>query len=331
MRWTVIGAGAIGGVVGAQLHRIGEDVTLVARGDHLAAIERDGLTLVDPGGRHVLRTLVADSIATAAGRRGGSGRLGDTDTDTDGPDVVVLAVKAQHTAGVLDELARFAGPATRILCLQNGVDNERQAARFFPEVYGVCVTLLASYQQPGVVSAHSAPVVGTLQLGRFPAGADDTAAQIAEVLGRASITSTVEHDVVSFKRAKLLANLANALEVICPPEGDRGPVVALLAAEARAAFAAAALPLPGPEVSLAVPEAVDPAVPRVGGSTAQSILRGAGSVETDYLNGEIVLLGRLHDVPTPANALVQSLARAVADGAIGAGSVPPRALLDRLT
>ena len=47
---------------------------------------------------------------------------------------------------------------------------------------------------------------------------------------------------------------------------------------------------------------------RGGGSSWQSLARGLGSIETDYLNGEIVLLGRLHGVPTPANALVQRLA-----------------------
>jgi 2-dehydropantoate 2-reductase len=49
-----------------------------------------------------------------------------------------------------------------------------------------------------------------------------------------------------------------------------------------------------------------------GGSSWQSLARGAGSIETDYLNGEIVLLGRLHGVPTPVNELLQRLAREAA-------------------
>jgi len=48
---------------------------------------------------------------------------------------------------------------------------------------------------------------------------------------------------------------------------------------------------------------------RPGGSSWQSLHRGSGSIETDYLNGEIVLLGRCHGVPTPVNALLQRLAR----------------------
>lgn len=49
--------------------------------------------------------------------------------------------------------------------------------------------------------------------------------------------------------------------------------------------------------------------PRLGSSTWQSLARRSGKVETDYLNGEIVLLGRLHGIATPANELLQRLAR----------------------
>jgi len=51
---------------------------------------------------------------------------------------------------------------------------------------------------------------------------------------------------------------------------------------------------------------------RGGGSTWQSLTRSAGTVETDYLTGEIVLLGRLHGVPTPVNAMLQSVANELA-------------------
>ena len=59
-------------------------------------------------------------------------------------------------------------------------------------------------------------------------------------------------------------------------------------------------------------------MPRAGGSTWQSLRRATGSIETDYLNGEIVLLGRLHSIPTPANELVQRAMRDLA----GRGGLP---------
>src|SRR5262249_6135202 len=68
---------------------------------------------------------------------------------------------------------------------------------------------------------------------------------------------------------------------------------------------------------------------RPGGSTFQSLARG-GTVEVDYLNGEIVLLGRLHDVPTPVNELLQNAThRAVADGT-PPQSIPAAELLGQL-
>ena len=64
-------------------------------------------------------------------------------------------------------------------------------------------------------------------------------------------------------------------------------------------------------------------VARTGGSTTQSLARGTGSIETDWLNGEIVLLGRLHGVPTPANGYFLDLsARLVAGGAQARGRSP---------
>ena len=60
---------------------------------------------------------------------------------------------------------------------------------------------------------------------------------------------------------------------------------------------------------------------RGGGSTWQSLARGAGSVEVDFLNGEIVLLGRLHAVPTPVNAMLQRVVKRMAREGRAPGSM----------
>ena len=60
---------------------------------------------------------------------------------------------------------------------------------------------------------------------------------------------------------------------------------------------------------------------RAGGSTWQSLTRGTGSIETDYLNGEIALLGRLHGVPTPANVALQAITARMAREGAAPGSV----------
>jgi 2-dehydropantoate 2-reductase len=67
--------------------------------------------------------------------------------------------------------------------------------------------------------------------------------------------------------------------------------------------------------------------PRGGGSSWQSLQRGVGSIETDYLNGEIVLLGRMHGVDTPVNALLQRKANEAARLGLRPGSTTPEELL----
>ena len=69
---------------------------------------------------------------------------------------------------------------------------------------------------------------------------------------------------------------------------------------------------------------------RPGGSSWQSLQRGTGDIETDYLNGEIVLLGRMHGVPTPANELLQRLARELAATRDEPGATSAATILEQL-
>nr|WP_277344739.1 ketopantoate reductase C-terminal domain-containing protein [Cellulomonas sp. IC4_254] len=123
---------------------------------------------------------------------------------------------------------------------------------------------------------------------------------------------------MAWKYAKLLSNLGNAVEALCGPvrEPAAKELLAATAAEARAVLAAAGIEPTSPEEEAAARgdfTLVDlPGVTRRGGSSWQSLVRGAGSIEAAYLNGEIVLLGRLHGVATPLNAALLRLAEAAA-------------------
>ncbi|MFC7659614.1 ketopantoate reductase family protein [Pseudonocardia benzenivorans] len=99
MRYVIVGAGAIGGTVGGLLHQAGNDVVLVARGAHLDALRRDGLTLDRPSGTTTLRVPVAGTLAEAGLR------------DGDDPDLLVVATKLQDAEPVLDQ-ARSSRPAS---------------------------------------------------------------------------------------------------------------------------------------------------------------------------------------------------------------------------
>lgn len=285
-RFVVVGAGAIGGTLAAGLQHAGEDVTVVARGAHGAAIAADGLTLETPDGTEV----VALDVTAEP-------RVGPTD-------VVVLAVKAGDTDAVLRSMATT--PAA-IVCVQNGVANERAALAVTPDVYGACVMVPATHLEPGVVRAHWADPRGLLDVGRAPSGIDDRTHRLAQAFTAAGFDSRAVPDVMRWKHFKLLMNLGNAVEALCGPDARGGPLAQVLEAEGRAVLAAA-----GIDVATVDEDAArrGPALASVrydgrmtGGSTWQSLVRGA-SIESDWLNGEIVRLGEAHGIPTPANALV---------------------------
>lgn len=320
MRFLIYGAGAVGGTIGGRLFEAGHDVTLLARGDHLRALRGDGLTLASPGDTAVLPVPAVGHPADATPAAG---------------DVVVLAMKSQHTAAAVGELAGCAPPGVAVVCAQNGVENERVALRAFPAVYGMSVMLPATHLEPGVVVAQSVAATGLLDVGRYPAGVDATASAIADALRGATFESVARPDIMRWKYRKLVLNLANALEALCGGDGLRSPLLGRVRDEGEAVLAAAGIAVATSEEDrerrgdLLRMRPVD-GRRREGGSTWQSLARGLGSVESDYLNGEIVLLGRLHGVPTPVNALLQRLATQAAAEGRPPGAIPPEDLLARL-
>lgn len=315
MRFVVVGAGAIGGVVGGRLFQHGHDVVLVARGAHGDAMAARGLRLEDPDRIEVLRVPVAATIAEAS----------------PGPhDVVLMAVKSQDTAEVLRDLADT-GAATPVVCVQNGVANERAALRLFPRVLGVSVMVPAAHLEPGVVQTYAAPLTGLLDVGRYPHGTDDVTITVTAALAASSFDARPSREVMRWKYRKLLLNLGNAVQALCGP-GRGQELVDRAREEGEACLAAAGIAHASvQEDAERRAELIDvrpiAGRPRGGGSTWQSLARGAGSVETDHLNGEVVLLGRLHGVPTPVNGLLQRTARHAARHGKPPGSLRAEDLL----
>jgi 2-dehydropantoate 2-reductase len=320
MTYVVLGAGAIGGTIGGRLALAGHDVALVARGAHGEAIRRDGLRLRDPERDDVIPIPCAATPAERAWR---------------GDEVVVLATKVHQADAALDALAAAAPPSIEVVCATNGLEGERLALRRFAGVHGMCVNLPAEHLVPGVVSAYSAPTRGILDVGRYPAGTEDLTRRIAADLGSAGFASRADADVMARKRQKLLMNVANVLDAACSGQ-DTADLWQAARAEAEAAFRAAGVSWTTDEDDRARrAEAGLGMHPvggerRAGGSTHQSLARGTGDTEADYLNGEVVLLGRLHGVGTPVNELLQRLARELATSGAAPGSVDADDLRARL-
>jgi 2-dehydropantoate 2-reductase len=303
MRLVIFGAGAIGGAVGARLHQSGHAVTLIARGAHLEAIRQDGLTFVTPVERVVLPL---PAVGDPAG------------VDWTGDEVVLLATKSQDTLGALTALRDAAGNTVPVVCLQNGVENERVAARLMDEVYGAVVMLPAAHLQAGTIEAYGAETTGHIDIGRYPEGTDLRCEEISAALAGSRLDSHPVADVMRLKYAKLLLNLTNVVSALFAASERRRELAELVSAEGRAVLDAVG-------VSYVAREITDIEArwkrwdvrdidgrSRAGSSTWQSLARGTGALETDYLNGEIVLQGRLTGVPTPLNERLCKLAATAA-------------------
>ncbi|HLI61253.1 MAG TPA: 2-dehydropantoate 2-reductase [Solirubrobacteraceae bacterium] len=322
-RYVVFGAGAVGGVVGARLRQAGHEVALIARGAHLEAIRIRGLRLLTPVEDVTLEIpAAADPAELEVGRDG---------------DVVLLAVKSQDTLGALDQLRAAGAREVPIVCVQNGVENERVAQRRFADVYGAYVLAPTNHLEPGVVEATGAKLSGFLHLGRYPSGTDARCEELAATLSGARFVARAVADVMRLKHAKLLLNLANVVGALFADDPELGELERRVRAEGEAVLQAAGIAHDDPHASdretrwrdLGV-SAIEGRI-RGGSSTWQSLKRGTGSLETDYLNGEISLLGRLHGVPTPLNDALCRLADAHARRGGGPGELSLDVLREAVT
>ncbi|GAB3743917.1 ketopantoate reductase family protein [Microlunatus parietis] len=318
-RYIIIGAGAIGGAIGGRLTQAGLPTVLVARGDHLAALRRSGLRLRDPDADV---TVPVTAVGAPA------------ELELTPDDVLVLSTKTHQAQAALTEwvdqpvhadgrVLGTAGELLPLLTALNGVASERIALRYFRRVYGVCVWLPAVHLVPGEVIVRAAPSTGTLHVGRVPAGTagpDDheLLAELKHDWERAPLVVPLPADVMPWKYRKLISNLGNIFQALDGGSGDHRALVAAAVAEARNVLAGAGIPVTSDEEEAATransftvrPVPGQPA--QLGGSTWQSLARGSGSVETDYLNGEIVRIANEYGLPAPVNTRVAALARAAA-------------------
>jgi 2-dehydropantoate 2-reductase len=334
MRYIIVGAGGVGGTIGGCLFQGGHEVVLVARGAHLDALRTHGLRLATPSGSYSL-------AIPAAG--------GPAEVELRVDDVLIVATKTQDAAGVFGEWAwqpvsggGVAAADLPVVCAQNGVASERFALRRFRQVYAMYVWLPATHLEPGVVNAQGVPLAGMLGIGRYPSGTDAVAERIGADLAASRFLAPVAGDVMRWKYGKLLDNLNNAIEALCgraaagfagvPDQDDAAELYRRTRAEGVAALAAAGIEFAKPGELAAVRgghsriEPVDGAT-RTGGSSWQSLTRGTGTIEADFLNGEIALLGREHGVETPVNEALQRLANQAARERKAPGFMTPAQLL----
>ncbi len=312
MKVAIVGAGAVGALIGGLLAEAGEDVTLIGRPRHVRAIRDLGLRLGGVVGERVVRVKARESLAEK-------------------PDLTIFTVKTQD----LPEACRTAAPAVEdsiVMTTQNGLRADEIARRFFEpdQVVGCVVFSMATFLEPGEVTCQ---VRGWLTIGD-PFVSRPSRLRLVQDTLRKALPVHTSRDIAATRRTKLIGNLNNALpavtgrplqEIYFSPATSRLPL--RMMREGLDVFAKAGISTDRSPQSLAMrgatrlPEAVplvlfrSLARTRLGGlpmfgSTWQSIKRGS-STEIDYLNGEIVALGEQTGHPTPYNSRVVQLVHQV--------------------
>ncbi|MFN2644007.1 MAG: ketopantoate reductase family protein [Burkholderiales bacterium] len=289
-RIAVMGAGAVGCYYGAMLARAGRAVTLIARPQHVQAVERSGLRLQTAALDQAIR-MQASTEPTALR----------------GAELVLFSVKSSDTEAAGRAMAAHLERGVPIVTLQNGVDNaERLAATLGREVIPACVYVAVEMAGPGHVRHHGR---GELVIGR--AAQSDA---IAALFRAAGVPVEISANVMGALWAKLIVNCAyNALSAITQrPYGELvqsagiPEVMRDVTDECLAVARAARVDLSA-DMHEAV-RGIARSMPGQLSSTAQDLARGKPT-EIEHLNGFVVRQGEALGVATPVNRTLLALVR----------------------
>ena len=347
-RYVFIGAGAIGSGLGGCLARSGSSAVLVARPAHVEAVNAKGLRLRTPDfdervevaavtGPDQLRLRPDDVLvlttkthqATAALAQWADAEVYDTEPGSDGDGAQVLG-RAWELLPVFTAL--------------NGVTSESMALRYFSRVFAVCVWMPAVYLEPGEVIVRATPQRGIFHVGAAHTPLDATAAANDDALlagfqadwAAADCRVILTEAVMEWKYRKLISNMGNAIQALVGDNGEIDEVRHAIDAEARMVLDGAGIAYiddaeeeAARNDSFSVAKVADEPE-QLGGSSWQSLARGSGTIETDYLNGEIARIAREHGLSAPHNARLCSLARVAAATGQTPGTISADELAQRL-
>jgi 2-dehydropantoate 2-reductase len=323
MKTAIIGAGAIGGLVGARLALAGESVTFIARGANLEALRKNGIKLIEHDGREqVAREVAATNDYDSAGVH----------------DLVILAMKAHQVEAVLPDLPRLIGPRTVIVPMQNGipfwyfhehggalagtpvrtVDPQGAMMRGVPlaQVLGCVVYPAAELTAPGVIRHVEGD---RFPIGELDGSTSERATSVSELFARAGLKAPVLDNIRSEMWLKLWGNLTfnpiSALSHATLVDICQFPSTRALATNMMLEAQAVANKL-GIQFRVPLDKRIAGAekVGKHKTSMLQDVEAGRAP-EVDALVGSVVELGRLTDTPTPhidtVYALTQLLARSM--------------------
>ena len=305
MKIAIMGAGGQGGLFGGLLWKAGEDVTLIARGEHLEAIRNQGLTLRTAGPR----ALIVDIAAT-----GDPAQVGAVD-------LLLFCVKAYDLDAAATDASPLVGPHTVVLPVQNGII----APDTLREIYGPDGVIggvsyhQGTVEEPGIISYGR--VRGKLYMGELGGGSSRRVESIQSVMAGAGIESEVHTNIrlAMWEKLVLICGTGGVLAYYRKPVGpvlaDREGRAMLLGVmkEAEEVARANGIDLAPGTAARRLAFIEENSAPDTKSSQLQDVLAGR-RLELEWLNGEVVRLGRELGVPTPLNSRVYEALKPFAGG-----------------
>jgi 2-dehydropantoate 2-reductase len=306
MRVLIVGAGGVGGYFGAKLARAGVSVVALARGAHLAALRRDGLRVRSAvEGEFTASVQAVESVAGLSP-----------------VDVALFCVKSFDTEAAAEAIRPAVGPATGVVSLQNGVDNEETIDRVLGpgHALGGAAYVFASIEAPGVIAHRFA---GRIAFGEMDGRSSERALRLRDALAQAGVPVELSADIrrVLWEKYVLISAQAGMTAVTrCPvgvirdtPEAWR--MYRLIVEELAALARASGVALAADAVETIVKSAEG--IARDAYSSLHHDLVNGKRLELEALHGHAVRLGERFGVPTPMVFAVYAALRPHAAGSRG--------------
>ena len=307
MRIAVMGAGGIGGFYGALLARAGHEVILIARGEHLEAIRRDGLTVIGDQETFTVRPALATGDPAEAGR--------------DGPaELVLVTTKAYDLDGAARALRPLVGPETLVLPLLNGIGIHQRISAILPEAQVLAGLTYLPAHRPAPGQVRHQGEQRQMVFGE-PGGDPGPGCQaLLEMLQAAGINAELSPDMPYEIWRKFM--MVNANGGICCVTGEA--VAAVLSdPDTRALFAASCREVTRLAAKLDIvlePALIDEILamgqalpPDVKPSMLHDLEAGR-PLELDTHAGAVTRMGTEMGVPVPVNAMVHAALKHRAGG-----------------
>jgi len=297
MKILIYGIGGVGGFIGGKLAQTQHQVTFIARGDHLKAIQKNGLTIESITGNFTVRPHYAtDDLSTI-----------------DIPDLIIFAVKSWQLEKVAKDILQYTNDTTVFLPLQNGANNTEILNTVLPKqqvLSGLC-RMISFIKSPGMISNPDIPPT-------FIFGEQDNTrtSRVESILGlftEAGLNAQIPENIqvaiwqkfLFITTVSAIGGLTRASIGIMRESPYIKDLMLKTAQEVAAVAKAKGIPLPNDTIDKAF-AAIARQAPNTTASTQRDLMEGKPS-ELDNFNGFIVKEGKKLGVPTPVNEMIYEL------------------------